>query len=228
MKQILAAIALVIGLTGCSDYALGISKSTSEAVPAQPMEVTEASVAQSAVAALSANCPSLDAYASDPANWLAWEGVSGPAPYTLSLKGEGSSATFKVSPGSPEASLTVHPEFAQVTNYVLGVWNCTGIAWADEGSATVPEQAPQQSANTFVLPNFVGAVESQVRDWAFQNGIQARFYFDYGIEDTYVPCTSGAIGPVTRQSPNAGSTVTNDAGTQITIYVDCRRENWVQ
>ena len=61
MKQILAAIALVIGLTGCSDYALGISKSTSEAVPAQPMEVTEALVAQSAVAALSANCPSLDA-----------------------------------------------------------------------------------------------------------------------------------------------------------------------
>ena len=228
MKTILLAIAVVVSLTGCSDYALGISKSTSEAVPVQPVEVTEASVAQSAVAALSANCPSLDAYASDPANWLAWEGVSGPGPYTLSLKGEGSSATFKVSPGSPQASLTVHPEFAQVTNYVLGMWNCTGIAWADEGSASVPEQAPEQSANNFVLPNFVGTVESQVRDWAFQNGIQARFYFDYGIEDTYVPCTSGAIGPVTRQSPNAGSTVTNDASTQITIYVDCRRESWVQ
>ena len=228
MKTILLAIAVVVSLTGCSDYALGISKSTSEAVPGQPVEVTEASVAQSAVAALSANCPSLDAYASDPANWLAWEGVSGPGPYTLSLKGEGSSATFKVSPGSPQASLTVHPEFAQVTNYVLGMWNCTGIAWADEGSASVPEQAPEQSANNFVLPNFVGTVESQVRDWAFQNGIQARLYFDYGIEDTYVPCTSGAIGPVTRQSPNAGSTVTNDASTQITIYVDCRRESWVQ
>lgn len=228
MKKILLAIALVVSLTGCSDYALGISKSTSEAVPGQPVEVTEASVAQSAVAALSANCPSLDAYASDPANWLAWEGVTGPGPYTLSLKGEGSSATFKVSPGSPQASLTVHPEFAQVTNYVLGMWNCTGIAWADEGSASVPEEAPEQSANNFVLPNFVGTVESQVRDWAFQNGIQARFYFDYGIEDTYVPCTSGAIGPVTRQSPNAGSTVTNDASTQITIYVDCRRESWVQ
>lgn len=228
MKKILLAIAVVVSLTGCSDYALGISKSTSEAVPVQPVEVTEASVAQSAVAALSANCPSLDAYASDPANWLAWEGVSGPGPYTLSLKGEGSSATFKVSPGSPQASLTVHPEFAQVTNYVLGMWNCTGIAWADEGSASVPEQAPEQSANNFVLPNFVGTVESQVRDWAFQNGIQARFYFDYGIEDTYVPCTSGAIGPVTRQSPNPGSTVSNDAGTQITIFVDCRRESWVQ
>lgn len=228
MKKILLAIAVVVSLTGCSDYALGISKSTSEAVPGQPVEVTEASVAQSAVAALSANCPSLDAFASDPANWLAWEGVSGPGPYTLSLKGEGSSATFKVSPGIPQASLTVHPEFAQVTNYVLGMWNCTGIAWADEGSASVPEQAPEQSANNFVLPNFVGTVESQVRDWAFQNGIQARFYFDYGIEDTYVPCTSGAIGPVTRQSPNAGSTVTNDASTQITIYVDCRRESWVQ
>lgn len=228
MKKILLAIAVVVGLTGCSDYALGISKSTNEAVPVQPVEVTEASVAQSAVAALSANCPSLDAYASDPANWLAWEGVSGPGPYTLSLKGEGTSATFKVSPGSPQASLTVHPEFAQVTNYVLGMWNCTGIAWANEGSASVPEQAPEQSANNFVLPNFVGTVESQVRDWAFQNGIQARFYFDYGIEDTYVPCTSGAIGPVTRQSPNAGSTVTNDASTQITIYVDCRRESWVQ
>ena len=228
MKRILLAIAIVASLTGCSDYALGISKSTSAAGPVQQVEVTEASVAQSAVSTLAAHCPSLDEYASDPANWLAWEGVSGPGPYTLSLKGEGSSATFKVAPGSPEASLTVHPEFAQVTNYVLGVWNCTGITMADEGTATVPEQAPQQSANTFALPNFVGAVESQVRDWAFQNGIQARFYFDYGIEDTYVPCTSGAIGPVIRQSPPAGSTVTNDASTQITISVDCRRSSWVQ
>lgn len=228
MKKVLLALAIVAGLTGCSDYNLGMSQSTSAVDPGQPVEVTEASVAQSAVAALAANCPSLDAYASDPANWLAWEGVAGPGPYTLSLNGEGSTATFKVSLGNPQATLTVHPEFAQVTNYVLGVWNCTGIAWADEGTAEVPQQAPEQSANTFVLPNFVGAVESQVRDWAFQSRVQARFYFDYGIEDTYVPCTSGAIGPVIRQSPSAGSSVTNDASTQITISVDCRRSSWVQ
>ena len=228
MKSIVLAIGVILSLSGCSNYVLGIAENLSQTTAAQPVEVTELSVAQSAVSALSSNCPALDAYASDPANWLAWEGVNGPGPYTLSLRGEGSTATFKVALTTPVATLTVHPDFAQVTNYVLVVWNCTGIEWGDEGSATVPDQAPAQSVNTITLPNFVGAIESQVRDWVFQNGVQARFYYDYGFEDTYVPCTTGAIGLVTGQLPNAGSSISNDAGTQVSIKVDCRRESWVQ
>lgn len=228
MKAIVLAIGVILGLSGCSNFVLGVAENLSQSNTSQPVEVTELSVAQSAVTALSANCPSLDAFAADPANWLAWEGVSGPGPFTLSLKGEGSTATFKVALGDPVATLTVHPEFAQVTNYVLGVWNCTGIEWGDEGTTSDQEQVPAQSISTITLPSFVGAVESQVRDWVFQNGVQARFFYDYGYEDTYVPCTSGAIGTVTGQLPNAGSTISNDAATQVSIKVDCSRESWVQ
>jgi hypothetical protein len=171
--------------------------------------------------ALSRICEDLSPFTADPANWVVE--TEGGEPYRAYVDGgDGGYVVLRFSPGPPEATISIDPEYEDETNTVLFYSGCVTLAEDPNISVKVEDTSTVEEIELFVVPNFIGWTVAEVDRWFFLNSSKVRVNpnEDYGFTPD-AGCAVNKYGIVISQTPMAGAEIRNDSSGSLRLKIDC-------
>jgi hypothetical protein len=79
----------------------------------------------------------------------------------------------------------------------------------------------EQASNMVAMPNLIGSIDGQAKNWLFSNGYRFSFNNESIGYNPKTSCLYLMNNVILDQQPRPGTLVTNDSLTYVKVYVDC-------